>query len=145
MFIKTSTVDLLILFYVSLFFVRFLCTTAPPSVPTDLSWVSKHASNSPSFVSFRDLTFLFCLSFILVVVGINPPFITFRDAGFCINTFPVTVLDCARSMRRACNLGHFNYKTFNVNGFHALAKLQNGDFSWIVPGKFLAFSGPLTK
>eukprot|EP01032_Pedospumella_encystans_P023335 gene23335-26412_t len=78
-------------------------------------------------------------------MGVNPPFITFRDAGFCINTFPVTVLDCARSMRRACNLGHFNYKTFNVNGFHALAKLQNGDFSWIVPGKFLAFSGPLTK
>jgi len=77
--------------------------------------------------------------------GINPPFITFRDAGFCINTFPITVLDCARAMRRAVTLGHFNYQTFNLNGFQALSKLQNGDFSWIVPGKFLAFSGPLTK
>lgn len=78
-------------------------------------------------------------------IGINPPFITFRDAGFCINTFPITVLDCARAMRRACTLNHFNFKAFNVMHFQALAKLQNGDLSWIVPGKFLAFSGPLTK
>lgn len=26
-----------------------------------------------------------------------------------------------------------------------MAKLQNGDFSWIVPGKFLAFSGPISR
>jgi cell division cycle 14 len=78
-------------------------------------------------------------------IGISPPFITFRDAGFCINTFPLTVLDCARAMRRACSLGHFNYRAFNPTAFHNLAKLQNGDLSWIVPGKFLAFSGPIAK
>ena len=78
-------------------------------------------------------------------LGITPPFITFRDAGFCINTFPITVLDCARAMRKAVSLGHFHYKSFNPTAFHQLAKLQNGDFSWIIPGKFLAFSGPITK
>eukprot|EP00607_Mallomonas_marina_P010568 CAMPEP_0182422370 /NCGR_PEP_ID=MMETSP1167-20130531/8039_1 /TAXON_ID=2988 /ORGANISM="Mallomonas Sp, Strain CCMP3275" /LENGTH=474 /DNA_ID=CAMNT_0024600379 /DNA_START=595 /DNA_END=2019 /DNA_ORIENTATION=- len=26
-----------------------------------------------------------------------------------------------------------------------MAKLENGDFSWIVPGKFIAFSGPLAR
>ena len=78
-------------------------------------------------------------------IGITPPFITFRDAGFCINTFPITVLDCARAMRKAVSLGHFHYKSFNPTAFHQLAKLQNGDFSWIIPGKFLAFSGPITK
>jgi len=26
-----------------------------------------------------------------------------------------------------------------------MAKLQNGDLSWIIPNKFIAFSGPLSK
>lgn len=76
-------------------------------------------------------------------VGINPPFITYRDAGFCINTFPVTVLDCAKAMRKAINLNHFNYKTFSLQTFQHLSKLENGDISWIVPGKFIAFAGPV--
>jgi cell division cycle 14 len=85
-----------------------------------------------SFLSFRNL-------------GIEPPFTPFRDAGFCINTFPVTVLDCARAMHRAKSLNHFNYKTFSLATFQNLAKLQNGDISWIVPSKFIAFSGPVSK
>ncbi len=75
----------------------------------------------------------------------NPQFIPFRDAGFCINTFPINVLNCAQAMRRAKNLGHFVFKSFSSSAFHNLAKLQNGDISWIVPGKFIAFSGPITK
>eukprot|EP01038_Epipyxis_sp_PR26KG_P004615 gene4615-6493_t len=78
-------------------------------------------------------------------IGIDQPFIPFRDAGFCINTFPITVLDCARAMKRAKSLCHFNYKTFSVQNFHNIARLQNGDVSWIVPSKFIAFSGPLAK
>src|ERR1700739_901713 len=75
----------------------------------------------------------------------NPQFTPFRDAGFCINTFPVNVLDCARAMRRAKNLGHFNFRNFSLANFQNMAKMQNGDLSWIIPGKFLAFSGPITK
>eukprot|EP01036_Dinobryon_divergens_P025185 gene25185-33708_t len=78
-------------------------------------------------------------------IGIEPPFTPFRDAGFCINTFPLTVLDCARAMHRAKVQNHFNYKTFSISTFQNLAKLQNGDVSWIVPGKFIAFSGPVSK
>lgn len=104
---------------------------------------SVHSTHHCSFNFLSEPGFLF--AFRSSRAGINPPFITFRDAGFCINTFPITVLDCARAMRRAVTLGHFNYQTFNLNGFQALSKLQNGDFSWIIPGKFLAFSGPLTK
>jgi cell division cycle 14 len=48
-------------------------------------------------------------------------------------------------MRKACSLNHYCYKSFNLNAFQNLAKLQNGDLSWIVPGKFLAFSGPIAK
>lgn len=78
-------------------------------------------------------------------MGMHPAFIPYRDAGFCINTYPVTVLDCARAMFRARKLNHYNYKHFNLSHFNKLAKLENGDVSWIIPGKFIAFSGPLQK
>eukprot|EP00597_Dinobryon_sp_UTEXLB2267_P006670 CAMPEP_0170085342 /NCGR_PEP_ID=MMETSP0019_2-20121128/20256_1 /TAXON_ID=98059 /ORGANISM="Dinobryon sp., Strain UTEXLB2267" /LENGTH=485 /DNA_ID=CAMNT_0010301769 /DNA_START=452 /DNA_END=1910 /DNA_ORIENTATION=+ len=48
-------------------------------------------------------------------------------------------------MYRAKCQSHFHYKSFSVSAFHNLAKLQNGDVSWIVPGKFIAFSGPISK
>mmetsp|Transcript_14684 Transcript_14684/g.22157 ORF Transcript_14684/g.22157 Transcript_14684/m.22157 type:complete len:409 (+) Transcript_14684:600-1826(+) len=67
---------------------------------------------------------------------------TFRDAAFCINTYPVTVLDCTRAFYRAHCLKHFVYSTFDVHKHDHLAKLENGDVSWIIPGKFVAFSGP---
>lgn len=99
-------------------------------------------------------------------IGIQPPFVPFRDAGFCVNTFPLTVLDCMRAMDKARKLGHFQYSTFRlqvlgfdyipyachacimatvVQEFQDLAKLQNGDVSWIIPGRFIAFAGPLAK
>ncbi len=78
-------------------------------------------------------------------IGIEPPFISFRDAGFCINTFSITVLDAAKAIRKAKSLNHVNYKTFSLQTFQSLQKLQNGDVSWIVPGKFIGFSGPVSK
>lgn len=48
-------------------------------------------------------------------------------------------------MRRAVDNNHFKFSEFAPAEFHDMAKLQNGDFSWIVPRKFLAFSGPLSK
>lgn len=77
-------------------------------------------------------------------MGMNPPFCTFRDAAFAINSFPITVLDCARSFHRALTNKHFDYATFDVNTFQALNRYENGDISWIIPNKFIAFSGPLS-
>jgi cell division cycle 14 len=48
-------------------------------------------------------------------------------------------------MYRAVRCGHFSYDDFNLSAFKHINKLQNGDLSWIVPGKFLAFSGPIAK
>eukprot|EP00981_Chlorochromonas_danica_P011843 scaffold4308_cov162-Ochromonas_danica.AAC.2 len=78
-------------------------------------------------------------------IGIQPPFVPFRDAGFCVNTFPLTVLDCMRAMDKARKLGHFQYSTFRLQEFQDLGKLQNGDVSWIIPGRFIAFAGPLAN
>lgn len=81
----------------------------------------------------------------VLVLGMQPAFVPFRDAGFCINTFPITVLDVAKSFRKARNVDHYSHKTFSSLTYQNMAKLQNGDMSWIVPGKFIAFSGPQTK
>jgi hypothetical protein len=39
-------------------------------------------------------------------IGIDPSLIPFRDAGFCINIYPITVLDCAKALCKAKNLGN---------------------------------------
>ena len=31
---------------------------------------------------------------------------------------------------------------FDIEAYEKHTKLENGDINWIVPGKFLAFSGP---
>lgn len=77
-------------------------------------------------------------------IGIEPPFCTFRDAAFAINSFPITVLDCARAFHRALINKHFDYETFDLEAFNSLNKYENGDISWIIPNKFIAFSGPLS-
>jgi cell division cycle 14 len=36
-------------------------------------------------------------------------------------------------------------KSFDVDEYLYLDKIENGDVSWIVPSKFIAFSGPLAQ
>jgi len=39
-------------------------------------------------------------------------------------------------------LGWYDYKTFNFKEYEYYEKVEHGDMNWIVPGRFLAFSGP---
>lgn len=41
--------------------------------------------------------------------------------------------------------GFFNFDAFNCNEYEHYEKVENGDFNWIIPGKFLAFCGPHSK
>ena len=76
----------------------------------------------------------------------NPkPFTPYRDAAFALNTWPLFVIDCCCAFSRAVVMGHFNYKQFDLEKFEHMAQLHNGDMSWIIPNKLLAFSGPLAK
>ncbi|CAM9352422.1 unnamed protein product, partial [Discosporangium mesarthrocarpum] len=76
-------------------------------------------------------------------LGIQPPLIPFRDAAFGVCTFHLTVLDCVRAVSRAMKLGHLNLDSFDPDEFAFYDAIENGDINWIIPGKFLAFSGPL--
>lgn len=57
----------------------------------------------------------------------------------------MTIIDCVKAISKACKLGHFNFQTFSLPTFNHLLCIENGDISWIIPGKFIAFSGPVSE
>ncbi|XP_030061604.1 dual specificity protein phosphatase CDC14A isoform X2 [Microcaecilia unicolor] len=84
-------------------------------------------------------------SYRALLSGSNPPYLPFRDASFGNCTYNLTVLDCLQGIRKALQHGFFNFETFDVDEYEHYERVENGDFNWIVPGKFLAFSGPHPK
>ncbi|KAM9379417.1 dual specificity protein phosphatase CDC14A isoform 2-T2 [Phaethornis superciliosus] len=77
--------------------------------------------------------------------GSNPPYLPFRDASFGNCTYNLTILDCLQGVNKALQHGFFDFQTFDVDEYEHYERVENGDFNWIVPGKFLAFSGPHPK
>lgn len=75
---------------------------------------------------------------------VKPPFLPYRDAVQSMNcSFPCTILDCLNGLEYAIKLGWFNYKKFNQKDFEFYSLDKYGNLSWIVPGKFIAFSSPM--
>lgn len=75
------------------------------------------------------------------------PFVPFRDPTCGVSTFHLTVLDCLRGTEKAKEVGFINFqdKSFDVAEYEYYEQVEHGDLNWIVPGKFLAFSGPSNK
>ena len=59
-----------------------------------------------------------------------------------VSTYKCTVEDCLQGLYYAIKLGWYSYKNFNYKEYEYYEKVEHGDMNWIVPGKFLAFSGP---
>lgn len=74
--------------------------------------------------------------------GLNPPFMPFRDASFGVAVYTITILDCLRAIQRAKEANFFDFEDFDCDEYEHYEKVQNGDFNWLVPQKFLAFCGP---
>ncbi|XP_075414934.1 dual specificity protein phosphatase CDC14A isoform X1 [Tenrec ecaudatus] len=81
----------------------------------------------------------------LLLSGSSPPYLPFRDASFGYCTYNLTILDCLQGIRKGLQHGFFDFETFDVDEYEHYERVENGDFNWIVPGKFLAFSGPHPK
>ncbi|NXY08241.1 CC14A phosphatase, partial [Pteruthius melanotis] len=81
----------------------------------------------------------------MLLSGSNPPYLPFRDASFGNCTYNLTILDCLQGVNKALQNGFFDFKTFDVDEYEHYERVENGDFNWIIPGKFLAFSGPHPK
>mmetsp|Transcript_47807 Transcript_47807/g.88970 ORF Transcript_47807/g.88970 Transcript_47807/m.88970 type:complete len:663 (-) Transcript_47807:447-2435(-) len=78
------------------------------------------------------------------------PFAPFRDASCGASSFHLTVLDCIRGMEKAKSVGFVDFhlregSTFNLEEYEYYEQVENGDLNWILPGKFIAFSGPSAK
>ncbi|KAF7203379.1 dual specificity protein phosphatase CDC14AB isoform X2 [Nothobranchius furzeri] len=80
-----------------------------------------------------------------LISGSNASYLPFRDASYGTCTYNLTVLDCLQGIRKALQHGFFDFETFDVDEYEHHERVENGDLNWIVPGKFLAFSGPHPK
>ncbi|XP_070602560.1 dual specificity protein phosphatase CDC14A isoform X2 [Erythrolamprus reginae] len=81
----------------------------------------------------------------ILLSGSNPPYLPFRDASFGNCTYNLSILDCLQGLKKALQHGFVDFKTFDADEYEHYERVENGDFNWIVPGKFLAFSGPHPK
>ncbi|XP_061594861.1 dual specificity protein phosphatase CDC14AB isoform X2 [Cololabis saira] len=80
-----------------------------------------------------------------LISGSNASYLPFRDASFGNCTYNLTVLDCLQGIRKALQHGFFDFESFDVDEYEHYERVENGDLNWIVPAKFLAFSGPHPK
>ncbi|XP_037296277.1 tyrosine-protein phosphatase CDC14 homolog [Manduca sexta] len=67
----------------------------------------------------------------------------FQDATQGDSAYTISLLDCLQGIKKAHDLGFFNLQDYNYEEYDRLDKIQGGDLNWIVPGKFLAFIGPV--
>jgi len=74
--------------------------------------------------------------------GVYPRFLPFRDATAGACSFQCTIGDCLKGLEKSIELGWFDWSTFDAASYEFFEKVDNGDMSWIVPNKFLAFVGP---
>ncbi|XP_045488673.1 dual specificity protein phosphatase CDC14C isoform X2 [Pieris rapae] len=77
----------------------------------------------------------------LVIHGQN--YRPFQDATQGDSCYTISLIDCLQALLRARNLGFFNFQDFNYEEYDRLDKIQGGDLNWLIPGKYLAFIGPV--
>ncbi|XP_030637284.1 dual specificity protein phosphatase CDC14B isoform X2 [Chanos chanos] len=80
-----------------------------------------------------------------LLVSRNATYLPFRDASFGTCMYNLNILDCLRAVHKALHFGWLDFSQFDVDEYEHYEKAENGDFNWIIPGKFLAFSGPHPK
>ncbi|EPX73164.1 Cdc14-like protein phosphatase Clp1/Flp1 [Schizosaccharomyces octosporus yFS286] len=72
----------------------------------------------------------------------EPPFLGFRDAGYAVSDYYITIQDCVYGLWRARESGILNIRNIDVHEYETYEKVENGDFNWISP-KFIAFASPV--
>lgn len=80
-----------------------------------------------------------------LLVSKNSTYMPFRDASFGTCLYNLDILDCLRAVHKALQYGWLDFSNFDVEEYEHYERAENGDFNWIIPGKFLAFSGPHPK
>ncbi|XP_055542723.1 putative uncharacterized protein DDB_G0277255 isoform X1 [Wyeomyia smithii] len=69
----------------------------------------------------------------------------FCDASYVYSGYRISLYDCIHAVAKALEAGFFNFDDFDSQQYEHYERVENGDFNWIVPDKFLAFCGPHSK
>lgn len=75
----------------------------------------------------------------------SPPYLPFRDAAMGPCTFNLTLQHCFQAIYKAVKFKFLDFDAFSVEEYEHYERVENGDFNWILPDKFLAFAGPHNK
>lgn len=108
---------------------RQLHDTRANSVLLLCCWSLLHDGKTPeqAFAPFQALRMALC---------------PYRDASMGPPCYNLTVLNCLQGLYKGRLHGWYDPDTFDTDLYDFFERVENGDFNWIVPGKFLAFSGP---
>ncbi|KAH8237520.1 hypothetical protein KR038_003733 [Drosophila bunnanda] len=80
-----------------------------------------------------------------LVAGDIPAYTRFCDASYGPSSFKISLLDCLNAVHKGLQAGFFNFSDFDAEEYEYFERVENGDFNWIVPQKFIAFCGPHQK
>ncbi|XP_017786552.1 PREDICTED: dual specificity protein phosphatase CDC14B-like [Nicrophorus vespilloides] len=69
----------------------------------------------------------------------------FVDASQGISRYTLKLIECLNGVQKAKFFNFFDFNDFNVAEYDLYDKIQNGDFNWLLPRKFLALIGPIDK
>ncbi|TPX65905.1 hypothetical protein CcCBS67573_g07984 [Chytriomyces confervae] len=75
------------------------------------------------------------------LVGVHPPFVPYRDAGYGAATYHITILDCLKGVYKALNLGLIHVENLDAIEYEFYEKVEHGDLNWITD-KFIAMACP---
>lgn len=76
--------------------------------------------------------------------GSQTDYTDFRDASIG-DPYTLSLLDCLKAIKKAHHFGYFNFDDFDFLEYEHYERVENGDFNWIVPQKFIAFCGPQNR
>jgi cell division cycle 14 len=75
----------------------------------------------------------------------HPMIKPYRDASKGDCYYNCTILHCLQGLEQGIKHNWYNFKTFNVKEYEHYERVENGDLNWIIPGKFVAFMGPVDR
>ena len=70
---------------------------------------------------------------------------SYRDASKGECYYECTVEHCLEGLEFGIKKEWYSYSKFNVKEYEHYERVENGDLNWIIPGKFIAFMGPVDK
>ena len=55
----------------------------------------------------------------------------------------IQIFHCWKGLEFGIKQNWYSFKNFDPKEYEYYEKVENGDLNWIIPGKFIAFMGPV--